>query len=131
MVFALRRSTILWGDKTQPVAVVCYTYPMYEGDDDDARLKEARQNRQFDPNKYFNLKKDVEAKKKKSELQKEKAQTREQQVQKIQKLKQDMDKKGVANVQTKEDAKKFLDEEKRKADVEKAQGTTEQGAKSV
>ena len=106
---------------------------MYEGDDDSLRRKLDRVKR--DPSVSPNLKYQLEQQVKKNEKQKLAKLHREmatkQMVEKQKKLKEEMNKKGIQNVDTKADAKQQIDNAKRKEEALKAQGQTEQPTQTV
>ncbi len=110
-----------------------YSYYMYEDDDDSLRRKFDRAKR--DPSLSPNLKYQLEQQVKKNEKQKlaklHHEVARKQLNAKQKKLKDEMAKKGIQNVDTKPDAKQFIDDAKRQDDADRAQGQTEKPTQTV
>lgn len=106
-----------------------YTSRMFEGDSSEDELKKV--DRLMDPNKYYKLKKDVENKRKKSELQKEKQQARKELSAKSMKLKEEMGKKGVATADQKPKVEQMMKETEQQQAAQQEQGGTEQASQTV
>lgn len=106
---------------------------MYEGDDDSLRRKLDRAKR--DPSVSPNLKYQLEQQVKKNEKQKlatlQKQISAKEMKEKQDKLKNEMNQKGIQNAETKPDAKQEIDKAKQKAAADKAQGQTEQPTQAV
>ena len=110
-----------------------YTFRMYEDDDDSLRRKLDRAKR--DPSVSPNMKFQLEAQVKKNEGQKlaklHREMARKEMKEKQKKLKDEMGKKGIQNVDTKPDAKQAIDNAKRQEEAERAQGQTEKPTQTV
>jgi predicted secreted protein len=103
---------------------------MFDGDDE-ARLREAKDKRPFDPNRYYKLKKEVESKRKNEQLRKERQDARKDLAQQKLKLKQEMARKGIVSADISKTAKQSIDDAKRRESIQKEQGQTENPAQSV
>ena len=111
-----------------------YTYRMSEYDDNKKwkdKVDRARRDPSVSPNFKYELEKQVKKgeKQKLATLQKEMA--RKQLNDKQKKLKDEMNKKGIQNVDTKPDAKQQIDNAKRREEADKAQGQTEKPTQTV
>ena len=106
---------------------------MFEGDDSDVRFKRERAKRDpsRSPNEKYDLKKQIQTKEKQKLVKLESAIARKQLVEKQKKGKEETAKKGIITIDQKEAAQKFIDDEQRKADVDKAQGQTEKPTQTV
>ena len=110
-----------------------YFLRMLEGDDNDLRRKLDRAKR--DPSVSPNVKYQLEAQVKKNEKQKlaklHREMARKELNSKQNKLKAEMNKKGIQNVATKPDAKQEIEKAKRQEDIKKEQDRTENPAQAV
>ena len=106
-----------------------YTFPMFEGNSSEDELKKT--DRLIDPNKYYRLKKDIETKRKKADLQKEKQQARKELTEKSKKLKEEMGKKGVVSADQKMKTEQITKQVEEQQAAQKEQGGTEQGSQTV
>ena len=105
---------------------------MFEGDDDYKRqIKKAEAKRDMDPHKADELKRKYERKQQqdRSKLRRDIAMKKMKEDKK--KLDEEMGKKGIVSINQKLDAKKMIDDKKREAQADKAQGQTEKPTQTV
>lgn len=102
---------------------------------DDKKWKDALDRAKRDPSVNPNVRFQLERQIKKNEKQKLAKLHREmatkQLKEKQKKLKDEMSRKGVQNVDTKPDVRQFIDDAKRQEDADRAQGQTEKPAQTA
>ena len=106
---------------------------MFEGDDDDFKrlLKKAEQNRALDPHGADQLKRQYERKQAKDRAKLRREVSFKTVKEDMKKTKQETNKKGIVTADQKETTEQKIDNEKRQADIDKAQGQTEKPTQTV